>query len=369
MMTTSELTQSLKAYWGGNKSRLDCFVQMLLGLIAVRTVNLQEVALGFASHAQVRSRYRRLQRFFGAFEMDYVKLARWIFQLFYSPADRFYLIADRTNWYWGKQKINVFLLSVAYEGLAIPLFWQLLDKGGSSDATEQIALIQQFVNTFGTDHIAGLLMDREFGNGRLFHWLNQHAIPFYIRIQDKSQVVVGRKKCFSAKKCFADLKPNERRFYPMTVKVFGQSVHLAGSRSQRGELMVVATNQPPQNAIAIYLRRWEIENLFQSLKSRGFRFEETHMTCPKRIKKLMALLAVGFAWLHKIGEWLSLKKPIPLKQFRHFKTPQSTYFRYGLDYLREILLHRQQKESLLQACIPFICPLPNTENQYTGGLL
>lgn len=83
----------------------------------------------------------------------------------------------------------------------------------------------------------------------------------------------------------------------------------------------------------------------------------------------MALLAVGFAWLHRIGEWLSLKKPIPLKQFRHFKTPQFTYFRYGLDYLREILLHRQQKQLLLHACIPFISPPPNTDNHCIRGQL
>ena len=37
----------------------------------------------------------------------------------------------------------------------------------------------------------------------------------------------------------------------MTVKVFGQKVYLAGSRSERGELMIVATNQLPQNAIPI----------------------------------------------------------------------------------------------------------------------
>ena len=42
--------------------------------------------------------------------------------------------------------------------------------------------------------------------------------------------------------------------------------------------MIVATNQNPKNAIAIYLRRWEIESLFQSLKGRGFHFEQTHIT-------------------------------------------------------------------------------------------
>ena len=52
----------------------------------------------------------------------------------------------------------------------------------------------------------------------------------------------------------------------MTVWAFGQKIYLVGSRSERGELMIVATNQLPANAVAIYLRRWEIESLFQGLK-------------------------------------------------------------------------------------------------------
>ena len=47
-------------------------------------------------------------------------------KLFFKPEDKYYLIIDRTNWYWGKKKINIFMLGIAYEGIAIPLFWKLL---------------------------------------------------------------------------------------------------------------------------------------------------------------------------------------------------------------------------------------------------
>lgn len=78
----------------------------------------------------------------------------------------------------------------------------------------------------------------------------------------------------------------------MTVWIYRQKVYLAGSWSERGELMIVATNKNPKNAIAIYLRRWEIECLFSCLKGRGFCFEETHLRDRARIKKMMALLAI-----------------------------------------------------------------------------
>jgi hypothetical protein len=92
---------------------MSCFARLLLGMLTVRTVNLQDIALSFASEAKVSSRYRRLQRFFAHVELDYVMLVRWLFRLFFKPGSRCYVIIDRTNGYWGKQIINVFMLSMA----------------------------------------------------------------------------------------------------------------------------------------------------------------------------------------------------------------------------------------------------------------
>ncbi len=126
----------------------------------------------------------------------------------------------------------------------------------------------------------------------------------------------------------------------MSVWVFGQKLFVAASRSEQGELMVVATHAKPDNAIAIYLRRWEIERLFHSLKTGGFRFEETHMTSLDRIEKLMALLTIGFAWAHKVGEWRALhKKAIAFKKHRRSFRLQNNLFRYGFDFIRDMILN------------------------------
>ena len=83
-----------------------------------------------------------------------------------------------------------------------------------------------------------------------------------------------------------------------------------------------------------YKRRWEIETLFTALKSQGFDFATTHLTELDRIEKLLALLAIAFCWTHLLGEWLHEQKPIPIK--RHHR-PDTSIFRYSLDWLREIL--------------------------------
>lgn len=342
MKEVSELQCILGKILLWNKARLDCFTRMLLALFVARTVNLSEIAVVMASNAEVASRYKRLQRFFRHFRVDYNVIAKFIFNLFFS-GKKVYLTIDRTNWFWGKAKINMLTLAVAYEGVAIPILWCLLNKAGNATAKEHRAILVRFIKLFDKKCITGVLGDREFASSTLFGFCNENAIPFYIRIKEDSQVRIKNRKWLKSKKLFSHLNLREKTEFQMAVWIYGQKVYLAASRSERGELMIVATNQNPKNAIAIYLRRWEIECLFSCLKGRGFCFEETHLTDRARIKKMMALLAIGFCWAHKTGEWRAGTKPIRLCKHRDSTRPQHSYMRYGLDYIRDIIVNPFKK--------------------------
>lgn len=359
----SELTAILGKNFHWNKARLECFARMLLALLAVRTVNLREVAVAFSGDALIDSRYRRLKRFFAEFCFDKAQVAHWVFQLFFNlNAEKLMLTIDRTNWFWGKSKINVLVLAIKYEGVAIPIVWNLLDKAGNATALEHQAMIEQFVSLFGKDRIAGVLADREFASGSLFGWCNEQSIPFYIRIKEDSLIRVKRKRICKAVDIFKHLDSKTQTCFGMTISLYDQTVYLAGSRSEKGELMIVATNQLPKNAILIYLMRWEIENLFGCLKSKGFRFEDTHITRQERIDKLMTLLTIGFCWAHKVGEWRAVMKRIMFNKYYDSRRPQYTYFRYGLDWLRDVVIHSATKAQQLAQCLThLIAPDPITD--------
>jgi len=310
---------------------------MLLALFLARTVNLREIAIYFQSTAQIDSRYKRCKRFFAQFSIDFDTLARWAFQLYSFETRKYYLTIDRTNWFRGKSKINILTLGIAHEGAAISVLWRLLDKAGNATAAEHQEIIAHFTQLFGKKGIVGVLADRKFASGALFRWLNKQKIPFYIRIKEGSSLKIRKTKICSAEQFFHDLRPKTQKIYDMAIELYGQKVYVAGSRSEKGELMIVATNRDPRNAIYSYLRRWEIETLFGCLKSKGFRFEETHMTNQERLSKLMALLVVGFCWAHKIGECRAIQNPIQWNQYSDSRRPQFSYFRYGLDQIRSIL--------------------------------
>jgi hypothetical protein len=62
-------------------------------------------------------------------------------------------------------------------------------------------------------------------------------------------------------------------------------------------------------------KRWEIETLFSCLKGRGFNLEDTRITKLIRIKRLLVVAVVAFAWAHRTGEWRHENvKPIRIKK-------------------------------------------------------
>ena len=118
------------------------------------------------------------------------------------------------------------------------------------------------------------------------------------------------------------------------------------------KLLVVATDQASETAIADYALRWSIENLLGMFKSRGFCLEETSMREAERLKKLFALLTIALCWAVKVGQWLNEVRPLPLKA--HGRLAKSI-FRYGFDHLRHIFsnLAKPQRQQDFQMILQF----------------
>jgi len=179
-----------------------------------------------------------------------------------------------------------------------------------------------------------LLADREFIGSDWFSWLLHEQISFVIRIKKNLQTIDSRGRPAAVQALFKGLRPREMRALYGKREIMGQSVFVEGMLLLDGELLIVASNEMPGNLITKYAFRWEIETLFSCLKSRGFNFEDTHVTDVKRIKKLIVLLAIAFCWAHKTGEWRHEQKAIKIK---NHKRPAISLFRYGLDYLVDAL--------------------------------
>ena len=336
MELNNGLRAILKVYLDWNKPRLDCFVGMLLALMRIENINLAKLAKAFESDADVSSRYRRMQRFFSEVYFCYDSVAKLIVSLFDLLEHEFYLTLDRTNWKFGKININILMLGIVYRGAAIPVYWLILNKRGNSNQRERIALIKRFVKQFGKEKIKGILGDREFIGDDWLHYLNYEKIPYWMRIKHNMKIRTKRGKFVYVRSLFNDLRKGKSRILHSTRQFGTQAVWLSALRLDDDELLILASNRQSNNPFDIYGLRWEIETLFQCLKGRDFNMEDTRLVKYFRIKKIVSLLAIAFCWSLKAGEWKD-KCIKPLKTKKHGRKEKSL-FRYGLDYVGDILL-------------------------------
>ena len=339
------LRLSLRDHLSLRKSRLESFCVLVVGVLLSRTVNLSHLACMFPTAAEVASNDRRLQRFFEQVILDGHQLARVMVRIAGLGAGPWLLALDRTCWTLGRHDVNVLMLAVIRNGIAIPVMWDVLDRPGNSTTAQQSALLSRFCAVFGEAAIAGLIADREFIGTAWMSFLVQKDIPFILRIKDTFQVCLADGRHCPVGSLFRKVGVGGRRYIRedcrlgSRVSTLGPPLKLAATRLVSGDLLVVATNTDPKIALAQYRRRWEIETLFAALKARGFNLEDPHLVHPDRIGKLLAVLAVAFAFAHAIGEWQTKQRPIALKV--HNRRAQSV-FRLGFDLLRKTLLEANE---------------------------
>lgn len=159
-------------------------------------------------------------------------------------------------------------------------------------------------------------------------------MDFRIQVRENTKVTNGRGEVVPVWRLFRAQRIQEPLIIERAQVVWGLPLFVSGLRLSSGEYVIVVAPRQTETALSDYARLWEIETLFSCLKSRGFRLEETHLTHPERLKKLMALLAVAFCWAHIIGEWLTRQQPLKIK--KHGRKARSI-FRHGFNHLRRIL--------------------------------
>lgn len=326
------LNQSLK--W--HKARAKFLSQMICAIITVKSVNLAQVALGFSSFVCPSSSYRRIQRFLSSFTFNQCLIVKVVKALFPLPR-KVTLIMDRTNWKFGKTHINLLVISIAYQGIGLPIFWINLARAGNSKTSERSDALERAIDLIGKKRIKYVLADREFVGSEWFDWLISSSIRFLIRIK-KDTLVTRKGFCYDipVSSLFKRLKPGKKKSLKELIKIKNQFVYLSASKNLEGELLIVATSKYTRKVLAIYKRRWEIETLFGCLKTRGFCLEETKLTKPGRIEKLFFILAIAFCWSYAIGIERNEHDSIRVKGNGKF---EYTLFRYGYDWVRRLLLN------------------------------
>jgi hypothetical protein len=297
-----------------NKARADCFSACALAAIDAGSVRLADIAAHLPGKAAPESKFRRLQDFFAEVRPDYNALARFLMGMIKPVLGEqpLVLAIDRTNWEARGNDVNLLVLSICLGDAAQPLLWTDLGHPGNSDTKQRIRLVRRFLALFGRESIACLVADREFVGEDWFKWLIAERIPFVLRLRENMQTTPVEGRCRSAREhfnalCsgnFTDLGPGA---------LCGVVMGVCGLRLPDGELLILGYGGVTGgDARDRFMSRWNIETGFEKLKSHGFNLEASRLRGGGKQERLLAVLAVGFAWCYSIGTW-SVRKIKPLR--------------------------------------------------------
>ena len=189
-------------------------------------------------------------------------------------------------------------------------------------------------------------MKREFGSEELLKYLIEKEIDFHIRL--KTSHLTGGK---SFKRIWVKAAEKVKLRGKVKIEVFGLEVYvncIKYRKDGKTEYLIVASKEQNKYAIEEYKVRWQIETMFGCLKSRGFNFEETHLTMPEKIGKLLMLLGLGICLAMLMSELqVEVLKTVKMKVKKNKRYAKSM-FRIGLDALQNALFNQNKPKKYRQ---------------------
>jgi len=159
---------------------------------------------------------------------------------------RLIIAIDRTQW----KTNNILMVSVIWNKRAMPIYWQLLSKQGSSNLAEQIAVLRPVIKLFKKYELI-VIGDREFRSVELADWLKHKKVYFVFRQKQQTYIKQGKTiKKQAMQKYISRLKDSkriERRHSSFWVGLYGYSWCAAIEECQIwvAELMQINSNKLP----------------------------------------------------------------------------------------------------------------------------
>ncbi|MDJ0636364.1 MAG: IS4 family transposase [Xenococcaceae cyanobacterium MO_188.B29] len=284
-------------------------LQLLIWLLQVqKDVRIERLASCLPIPILYESRRKKIQRLLASSSLSlsllWFPIIKSIVEKEFKPLERLILVLDRTQW----QDNNVFMISVMWRKRALPIYWLGLEKKGSSNLREQIALIRPVLKLFSHYEVV-ILGDREFHGIELSYWLKQKnkkaKKPIYFAFREKNNVYLKRSR------------KNEERLKDLKVvpgvKILHENVKITKKKGfgkfnlltykkrdyrhhKVKESWFIITNfNDPHEVIKLYKKRAGIEAMFRDYKSGGYNLEGSKANII-RLTNLILLIAIRLYW-------------------------------------------------------------------------
>ena len=282
-------------------------LELLIWLLQVhKEVRIERLASYLPIPILYESRRKKIQRFLVLSSLSlplfWFPIIKFIVEQEFELGKCLTLVLDRTQW----KDNNIFMISVIWRKRALPIYWIILEKKGSSNVREQIALIRPVLKLFSHYQVV-ILGDREFHGVELSYWLKQknkqakNSIYFALREKNNIHLKTSKNKSEKLKnlKLVPGVKVLHKNVQITKQKGFGRFNLLTYKKRnyrhhQAEESWLIITNlDSPEQVTKLYKQRAGIEAMFRDYKTGGYNLEGSKANI-LRLTNLILLIAIAY---------------------------------------------------------------------------
>ncbi len=276
-------------------------LQILVWLLQVhRQVRIERLASSFPYPIKCESRRKKIQRFLMLTRLSlpllWFPLIKKIIKSQFKKGDRLIITIDRTQ----GQANNISMVSVIWKKRALPIYWLLLGKKGSSNFYEQVATIRPILRLL-KEYKLVVIGAREYRSTALALWLTKKKIYFILRLNKSTKIRPRYKKYQSLDSL--DIKPGDKLLYSQVLVTeekrqdrFNVVVYWTRkyNNKQLPNPWYLLTNlENKEEVIKFFASRGGLEAMFRDGKSGGYNLEGSQANA-QRLTNLILLRAIAY---------------------------------------------------------------------------
>jgi hypothetical protein len=337
---------------------------MVSGLFLGRNVQFWELALWMPLPIQLTSAVRRFERFVADPAVDVVALFEPFVLAMQASlgAETAYLILDCTQ---AGQHCRTLLAALAYHETVLPLGWHSIrGKKGHVTGEFQKTLLLRLYPYLQRHPRVVVLGDAEYSNAPVMTWLRSVGWDFVLHIRTNCLVRTPddpawqpvQELCEISQLQPGQVKHWERVCFTQEHRLVDLTLSIYWGTGEDEPLCLIANVPASQQPHLLYERRFWIETLFGSYKSRGFGLARTHLTDPEHIDRLVLAIAIATCITLGLGTQLVLDHKTHLVDRSDRR--DLSLFQIGWRWLYRLLALNRLSELKLRFSWAFKLPAP-----------
>jgi hypothetical protein len=322
-------------------AHLTNWVWIVVGMLQANSMALSQIAIHIPGEAKAESRVTTIRRWLKNFRVEVWEFYRPVLEQALQGWQTVTAIVILDGVMVFGDRWQIFRLSLAHGGRAIPLAWVVLPGKGLTQM-EKLETMLRRAATFLNARVKRVifLADAGFRDCDWAELCLKIGWNYGIRIACNTYVTLT--SGWSGSIQHLGVQPGQRRYYQQVWLTQAQKLctnltvtWTPGDEKHPPELLALISNQPAARArLRDYAVRMHTEESFRDDKSSGFDMAHTRLQHADRLERLLLALAIATLWCHELGQQVLEQGEACRRAIDPGPTRELSLFQLGLRWLK-----------------------------------